>query len=69
MPGMNGVDLAKYVKVLGIPVIMASGFPERIPHDQVAQAGISMVLPKPCLMDQLLTAITSHLKSGNEFPG
>ena len=64
MDGMSGFEVSKEVKKQepGIPVILLSGWAIEQQEDEVRQAGIGMVLIKPCRIDALREAVQKALK-------
>lgn len=61
MPGVNGWDVARRARQLNppLPVIVISGWGAQITQEQMEQAGVSMILPKPFRLEQIRKAIAS----------
>jgi CheY-like chemotaxis protein len=59
MPGMSGFDVAREVRRIkpDVPVILLSGWSIEQDDEKVRSAGITQVLIKPCLFDDLLEAV------------
>lgn len=63
MPGMSGLELAQQVKQIdpAVRIILISGWgnPD---EEEVARAGIDHVLSKPCLLQELVSAVEQVLR-------
>lgn len=57
MPGLDGFDLAALVRQLRpqLPILLVSGHP--FSPSEIARAGIDVWLPKPFLIEDLVTAL------------
>ena len=66
MPGLTGMDLARELVKLqpGIPVLLCTGFSEKINAGQVKSLGIRRVLMKPMSMRLLAESIRDVLDQG-----
>ncbi len=55
MPGMNGLELARAVRLLRpeIPIVLATGYLEADAQDKIAEAGIGNFIVKPFAMHEL----------------
>jgi signal transduction histidine kinase len=65
MPDMTGVSLAQHMLKMRpeLPIILATGFSERINEDQALALGIRKFLLKPILRRQLAEAVREVLRS------
>jgi len=65
MPGMSGFDVAREIRRLkpGIPVILLSGWSILQDDENVRNSGVSQVLIKPCLFEDLLGAVQNALEA------
>ncbi len=63
MPGMTGLELSSVVMAErpGIPIILCTGFSEGLSPDRMKRHGISRVLMKPMIVDELCKAIAEIL--------
>jgi len=70
MPGMTGLDLVKELKRIrsDIPVILMTGFSEKIESFDAQSLGVSYILNKPLVLRDLALAIRSALDQG-KAPG
>lgn len=59
MPEMNGIEMVQKMRALRIttPVILISGYNERIKQEEARNAGISQILSKPCPAQTLVEAV------------
>ena len=66
MPGITGKELARRVMQIrpGHPVILATGFSERINEDKARRLGIRKFLYKPILRHELAQALREALEEG-----
>jgi signal transduction histidine kinase/ActR/RegA family two-component response regulator len=66
MPCMTGVDLAREIDAMdpGLPVILCSGFSEKVALDQPLPAGICQRLAKPVTISDLARAVRRALGEG-----
>jgi len=67
MPGMTGEALAKELMKIkpGIPVILCTGYSQLINQQRAFENGISALVMKPILINELADAIRKALKTGN----
>ena len=67
MPYMTGDTLAKEIKKLrpDIPIILSTGFSEKLISENLSEAGISDVLMKPIALKDLAKTVRSALDRGN----
>jgi len=67
MPGMSGIDLANRLRNrhAGTPVILITGYPDEKIQEKAAAAGISHVLLKPHLEENLVTRIRGAIQEGS----
>jgi len=65
MPGMSGFDVAREIHRLkpGVPVILLSGWSIQQDDENVRTSGVSQVLIKPCLFEDLLGAVQNALEA------
>jgi len=63
MPNMTGTDLAKKVMAIrpGIPIILCTGFSERIDEHSAKAMGISSFVMKPIVMKEMALTIREVL--------
>jgi PAS domain S-box-containing protein len=63
MPGMTGMVLAAETQRLrpGLPVILASGYPDDLPADELKRAGVRAVLRKPYSTEEIGRALRAAL--------
>jgi PAS domain S-box-containing protein len=58
MPGMDGIKLASAMKALkSIPIILYTGFLDKVLQDRVEEAHISYVLHKPIMPDDMVNQV------------
>jgi len=64
MSGMSGLELATAVKDLdaGLPIILFSGWAAQEIEEKVKDAGVDRILVKPCLIEDLLTAVQDTVR-------
>ena len=64
MPGITGLELAKEILVLrsNIPIILSTGYSERVDKDIAKNVGIKAYLNKPVDIDVLLNKVNELLK-------
>jgi len=67
MPGMSGLELARRVREVrgDLPFLMMTGNTATLDADELAAAGVSMVLAKPFGNDELRAAVGSLLQPGD----
>ena len=67
MPHMTGDTLAREIKKLrsDIPIILSTGFSEKLISEDLSEAGISHVLMKPIAFKDLAKTVRSALDRGN----
>lgn len=65
MPGLTGVEISKAILELrpGMPILLITGYSEKITADNAKSFGLSGFFSKPINEDQFLNKI-SHLMSG-----
>jgi PAS domain S-box-containing protein len=65
MPGITGLSLAREIAAArpGLPVVMCTGNSERIDQDELAAAGVHVLLQKPVEPDVLYGLLKTHLNS------
>jgi CheY-like chemotaxis protein len=63
MPELNGIEMVQKIreKKILIPVILISGYNERIKQDEARAAGISNILSKPCPAQTLIESVRKAL--------
>ena len=63
MPGMNGLELARQIHGLRprLPVLLVSGFTSTLTQENLNEAGICQLLPKPVAIADLAEALQQHL--------
>jgi DNA-binding NtrC family response regulator len=63
MPGMSGVDLARYCleRRPGLPVILVTGYGELAEEEEAIRLGIKAVLQKPVASEKVLAAVSEAL--------
>jgi len=68
LPGMTGWEIAKTIRAANreVPIILLSGWSIQLDDARVRESGITLVLPKPCQMQDLLNAVQVALK-GPQF--
>jgi CheY-like chemotaxis protein/two-component sensor histidine kinase len=59
MPGMTGVELARGIRAIrtDMPIILSSGYADKVPDETLRELGIVEVLPKPFQMQAMGEAI------------
>jgi CheY-like chemotaxis protein len=64
MPGMTGLELVRDIRALSpdLPVIMVSGYSDKVDADSAQQHGIGYFFYKPVKSDVLLSALKEMLK-------
>ena len=64
MPGMSGIELAESIHALraALPVVLLSGYVPDAEDMRIQEAGISVVLQKPALQEELARACRDALK-------
>ncbi len=67
MPHMTGDILAREIKKLrsDIPIILSTGFSEKLISEDLSEAGIGHVLMKPIPLKDLAKTVRSALDRGN----
>ena len=65
MPQLTGIGLAKEVLEIrpGIPVILCSGFSDKVSEERARAMGVSAFLFKPVVMQDLAVAVRAALDS------
>ena len=65
MPGQNGIDLAKSIHARwpGLPIILLTGYGVADAERAAADSGISRVIGKPVMMDELRSIVSATLKN------
>jgi YesN/AraC family two-component response regulator len=63
MPEMNGIEMVKKLRAVKVmvPVILISGYNERIKKDEAAAVGIKSILSKPCPAQTLIETVKKAL--------
>lgn len=66
MPGMSGLNLIARVRELrpDLPVVLSSGFLTTANRQEAERQGVDAIVPKPCSIDDLATALSSILAPG-----
>ena len=64
LPGMTGWEIAKTIRATNreVPIVLLSGWSIQLDDARVKESGITLVLPKPCQMQDLLNAVQAVLK-------
>ncbi len=64
LPEMSGWDVAKAIRASrsDIPIVLLSGWGIQLDDVRIKEAGVNLVLSKPCRMDDLLNAVEEVLK-------
>ncbi len=67
MPGVNGWDVARRARQMEppLPVIVISGWGASITQEQMDEAGVCLVLPKPFRLEQIRQAISTYALNHN----
>ncbi len=67
MPNMTGEQLAAEIKAVrpGIPILVCTGFSEKLLNDSSLPPGINGILHKPVLLNDLAVGIRKHLSSSS----
>ena len=70
MPDMNGLNLAEKIISIrqNIPIIMCTGYSERINQNKMSVSGITKLLIKPVLQEDLAFAIREVLDKNAKLP-
>jgi two-component system, cell cycle sensor histidine kinase and response regulator CckA len=70
MPELNGLELARQVRAAGpdVPIILVSGFTSTLTQENLNEAGICQLLPKPVAMTDLAKALQHHLPPAGNSP-
>lgn len=65
MPGMQGDELASAIKAIrpDIPIILFTGFSDRVVESEAKRIGISEILYKPLVADQLSRAVLRAIQN------
>ena len=65
MPRMEGLELAQWLLLNrpDLPIILVTGYPDRVPPKEAERAGIREVLFKPLTRPELFAAIDRVLSS------
>lgn len=63
MPEMQGLELAENIRAIlsSLPVILTSGFNQRLSEENIKKAGARELLSKPYTVDSLARAVNRHL--------
>jgi CheY-like chemotaxis protein len=61
MPGMSGIELIKkiHLQIPGLPVIVLTGMIDKQIEAQLYELGVSAVVVKPVMGDELITSVAS----------
>jgi DNA-binding response OmpR family regulator len=64
LPEMSGWDVAKIIRArnVQVPIVLLSGWGIQLDDVRIKQAGVDLVLSKPCQMSDLLDAVQESLK-------
>ena len=67
LPGIQGLDLARQVNRLrpDLPIILSTGYHDRIGAQALSEAGISLVLDKPFTRSELADCLNKALRSSD----
>jgi signal transduction histidine kinase/CheY-like chemotaxis protein len=67
MPGMTGDELARALMLIrpGLPVIICTGYSQRIDQKRAAERGIKGFVMKPLLINEMAAAIRQALEKNN----
>jgi len=70
MPGLTGGELASEMLALcpGLPIIICTGYTDKLSTESAAQLGATRFLAKPLPMEQLLLALAEVLKASDQAP-
>jgi len=68
MPELNGIEMVQKIRAmhLAIPVILISGYNERIKGEEARAVGIGQILSKPCPAQTLIEAVKKALGEMNK---
>jgi PAS domain S-box-containing protein len=68
MPEMNGIEMVKKLRgqKVTIPVVLISGYNERIKPDEARACGINSILSKPCPAQTLIESVRKALSEGKK---
>jgi CheY-like chemotaxis protein len=68
MPGMTGDELARALMLIrpGLPVIICTGYSQRIDQKRAAERGIKGFVMKPLLINEMAAAIRQALEKNNQ---
>lgn len=71
MPGMTGAELARAVLARrpGFPVVLCTGFSEKLSPEQASEIGIAEFVMKPVNMGHLAGAVRRAMNAGGWSPG
>ncbi len=71
MPGLNGLELGRRLHDIrpDLPVIICTGYSERLTEEAMADAGIDVMIMKPIDLKALVKIICRHLKGRGEGGG
>lgn len=63
MPELTGIEMVREIRNMNIsvPVVLISGYNERIKRDEAAEVGISEILSKPCPAATLIDSVRKAL--------
>lgn len=64
MPGMSGTELSEIIRAVNkdVPIIISTGWSEKVPTETLKQLGISAVVNKPLSRDRMVKVIKEALK-------
>ncbi|MEJ2648821.1 MAG: response regulator, partial [Sedimentisphaerales bacterium] len=67
MPNMTGTELARGIVSIrkDMPIILCSGFPEQVCHEELASIGIKHFIMKPVSRQELTSVVHEILESEN----
>lgn len=70
MPQMSGIELAEEIRLnwRDIPVIVCTGWNQKVAHEQISKAGVKAIVSKPTTMDGLAQEIRKVLDKKTEPP-
>jgi CheY-like chemotaxis protein len=64
LPGMTGWEIAKTIRASNreVPIVLLSGWSIQLDDARVRESGMTLVLSKPCQMQDLINAVQAALK-------
>ena len=65
---LSGWEVAAAARRRGVPVILSSGWPVRLPGRQLQELGVDYLCPKPCSLNRLLHLVEAALKKPAAVP-